>query len=149
MDGVLGIRLRIGLAIKHAKNFVELRFDFVGLIRVGAGYFLQLLEVVLDFEIRELEPMGGGDYDDSFMALDDVFISEFDQCGEGNSGMRAIEHAGAIGEDRCIGELFFGGLFDDAIELLEDTDRLLSSLNAEVMILKNTPERTRKIQTMI
>jgi hypothetical protein len=74
-----------------------------------------------------LRPVGGRDDDDALGAVDAAGFEEFDEGGEGDAGMGAIEHAGLIAEGGGIGEFGFGGLFDDAVELLERADGFLDT----------------------
>ena len=75
--------------------------------------------VVADLELGELQPVGGRDDDDPLVRRDDAALLELDERRQGHAGVRAVEHARAIGERRRVGQLVLGRLLDDAVELLQ------------------------------
>src|SRR5262245_50523339 len=108
----VGDRPQIGRSLERA----------IGVLRLDAR---ELSEVIPGLLFRELEPVRGGDHDDALFGTDHFALDELAEYGECYAGVRVVEHAGAVGERRLIGELGFARLFNDAVELLQRAHRAL------------------------
>jgi hypothetical protein len=69
--------------------------------------------------LGELEPVRRGDDHDALLGTDQLAVDQLAEDGQRHAGVRVVEHAGAIGERRLVGQLGFAGLLDDAVELLQ------------------------------
>ena len=80
-----------------------------GFIGVLAGEIQRPL-VVVDLEVRELQAVGRGDDHHMLGLVDLAGLEQFDQRGQGNAGMRAVEHAGGIAERGRVGQFLLCGV---------------------------------------
>ena len=73
------------------------------------------LFVVLHLAVSKLEAMSSRHYNNSFLGLNHTLTSQFFQRGEGDTCVRAIEHACPVRSRNDIHNFFFAGFFNDAI----------------------------------
>lgn len=81
--------------------------------------------MVVDFEVRKLQSMGGADHHGFVAGFDDAALDQFGEDCQGDSGMGAGEHTGQIRMGCCCGEFIFRGLFDDAVGFDDRFNRLV------------------------
>ena len=84
--------------------------------------------------LGELEPVRRRDHHDALVRADDLALDELAEGGERDAGVRAVEHAGAVGARRLVGELLLAGLLDDAVELLQRPDGALELTGLPIWI---------------
>ena len=65
----------------------------------------------------------GRDHDHAIGLPDLAARDQLLERGQRDAGVRAVEHAGAVGARRGVGELVLGGLLDDAVEALQRVRR--------------------------
>ena len=82
-------------------------------------------QVVRRLLLRELQPVGGGDHDHALVRADDLPLHELPEGGQGDAGVRAVEHPGPVGAGRLVGELGLARLLDDPVELAQHLDGAL------------------------
>ena len=81
--------------------------------------------MIAHLEVGELEPVRRRDHHHALLRIDQPARAQLDERGQRHAGVRAVEHAGAIGARRRVGQLGLARLLDDARILLQRADRLL------------------------
>src|SRR5262245_35544802 len=86
-----------GVALDAVVHLTEIGSDLHRTIGVCRPHALDLPEMVGGFLIGELETVGRRNDHHTLTRTDDFAFDELAQRRQGDGGMRAVEHAGAIG----------------------------------------------------
>ena len=77
---------------------------------------MQIALVIRLLQFRELQAVGRGDHDHALIPADVAARHQFLERGEGDAGMRTIEHPRAIRARGGVAQLGFARLFHEAVE---------------------------------
>ena len=106
-------------------DLTQIRRNFDRAIRVCRGDAGDLPKVVRGLLIGEFQTVCGRDDHHPLVRADDLALDELAQGREGDTGVWAVEHAGAIGTRGLVGQLGLARLLHHALELPEDADGAL------------------------
>mmetsp|Transcript_26496 Transcript_26496/g.44362 ORF Transcript_26496/g.44362 Transcript_26496/m.44362 type:complete len:543 (+) Transcript_26496:450-2078(+) len=116
------VHLNGQLMLEHVHDGPEVLLHDHGGVGVRGCETLDLLRMVGDLGVCELEPVSGGDDHRAVRGGDHTLFAQLDERGEGDAGVRAVEHSGEIGAGGGVHQLLLARLLHHAVALGEGVD---------------------------